>query len=58
MAKDKKVSAAPNKGMMKTGGKSAVSAENNGVKLQGASVNADSTRSSVAKSHSIGGRTA
>lgn len=58
MAKDKSVSKAPDKGMMKTNGKTSVNADNNGVTLKGASVNADATRSSVAKSHSIGGRTA
>lgn len=58
MAKDKSVSKAPDKGMMKTNGKTSVNADNNGVTLKGASVNADATRSSVAKSHSLGGRTA
>lgn len=58
MAKDKSVSKAPDKGMMKTQGKTSVNADNHGVTLKGASVNADATRSSVAKSHSLGGRTA
>jgi hypothetical protein len=56
--KEKAVSSAPNSGMMKTQGKTSVNADNHGVTLKGASVNADATRSSVAKSHSLGGRTA
>lgn len=56
--KEKAASSAPNAGMMKTQGKTSVNADNHGVSLKGASVNADATRSSVAKCHTIGGRTA
>ncbi len=56
--KEKAASSAPSSSMTKTNGKTSVNADNNGVTLKGASVNADATRSSVAKSHSIGGRTA
>ena len=57
MAKDKKASA-PAKSATKTQGSTSVNSTNHGVKLQGTSVNADATRSGVAKSHSIGGRSA
>jgi hypothetical protein len=43
---------------IKTDKTTSVTSTNHGAKLQGKSVNADSTRSSVAKSHSLGGRTA